>query len=204
MTEVKERNELSIFEELRFKPLKKVTTHVLPEEKTLKKLNVLYRKVDGIVYYWRKNINGTLLQANKYGQLIEVGDEGYDIDGDDVKPKKSSLKKYDGNIRVVTNEYNIPISYWEKSENGKLVEVNNSKEDATSLEFKVKIWLRNKAIDAVGLEIRSMKKKAYEYSKDELVKMIEIEENKMIEKGGWKALRMAAYSALGLPFLGFL
>ena len=34
--------------------------------------------------------------------------------------------------------------------------------------------------------------------------MIEIEENKMIEKGGWKALRMAAYSALGLPFLGFM
>ena len=56
MTEVKERNELSIFEELRFKPLKKVTTHVLPEAKTLKKLNVLYRKVDGILYYWRKNI----------------------------------------------------------------------------------------------------------------------------------------------------
>ena len=159
MTEVKKRNELSIFEELRFKPLKKVTTHVLPEEKTLKKLNVVYRKVDGIVYYW-KNINGTLLQANKYGQLIEVGDEGYDIDGDDVKPKKSSLKKYEGNIRVITNEYNIPISYWKKSENGNLVEVNNAKKaDALSIEQEVKAWVRNKAIDAVGLEIRSMKKK---------------------------------------------
>ena len=203
MTEVKKRNELSIFEELRFKPLNEVTTHELPEEKTLKKLNVLYRNVDGIVYYW-KNIKGSLWQANKYGELIEVGDEGYDIDGDDVKPKKSSLKKYDGNIRVVTNEYNIPISYWEKSENGNLVEVNNSKEEETSIEFKVKAWLRDKAIDAVGLEIRSMKKKAYEYSKDELMRMIEIEENKMIEKGGLKALRMAAFSALGLPFLGFL
>lgn len=203
MTKIKQRNELSIFEDFRIKQKINVIKHKVPEEKDLKKLNVLYRTFEGIVYYW-KNIKGTLLQSNKYGDLIEVGDEGYDIDGDDVKPKKSSLKKYDGNIRVVTNEYNIPISYWEKSENGKLVEVNNSKEDATSLEFKVKIWLRNKAIDAVGLEIRSMKKKAYEYSKDELVKMIEIEENKMIEKGGWKALRMAAYSALGLPFLGFL
>ena len=202
MTEVKKRNELSIFEELRFKPLKKVTTHVLPEEKTLKKLNVLYRKVDGIVYYW-KNITGTLLQANKYGQLIEVGDEGYDIDGDDVKPKKSSLKKYDGNIRVVTNEHNIPISYWEKSENGKLVEVNNSKEEATSLEFKVKIWLRNKAIEVVGLEIRSMKKKAYEYSKDELMSMIEIEEKKIITKKGWQGVRLAA-AAMGLGFLPFI
>ena len=203
MTKIKQRNELSIFEDFRIKQKINVIKHKVPEEKDLKKLNVLYRTFEGIVYYW-KNIKGTLLQSNKYGDLIEVGDEGYDIDGDDVKPKKSSLKKYDANIRVVTNEYNIPISYWEKSENGKLVEVNNSKEEATSLEFKVKIWLRNKAIDAVGLEIRSMKKKAYEYSKDELVKMIEIEENKMIEKGGWKALRMAAYSALGLPFLGFL
>ena len=49
-----------------------------------------------------------------------------------------------------------------------------------------------------------MKKKAYEYSKDELVKMIEIEENKMIEKGGWKALRMAALSTLGLSWLPFI
>ena len=49
-----------------------------------------------------------------------------------------------------------------------------------------------------------MKKKAYEYSKDELMSMIEKEENKLIKKGGWKAVRLAAYSALGLPFLGFL
>ena len=63
---------------------------------------------------------------------------------------------------------------------------------------------RNEAINAVGLEIRTMKKKAYEYSKKELMNMIEAEENKIIKKGGMKAVRIAALSAIGLPFLGFL
>ena len=49
-----------------------------------------------------------------------------------------------------------------------------------------------------------MKKKAYEYSKKELMNMIEAEENKIIKKGGMKAVRIAALSAIGLPFLGFL
>ena len=204
MTKIKQRNELSIFEDFRIKQKINVVKHKVPEEKDLKKLNVLYRTFEGIVYYW-KNIKGTLLQSNKYGELIEVGDEGYDIDGDDVKPKKSSLKKYDGNVRVVTNEYNIPISYWEKSENGNLVEVNNAKKaDALSIEQEVKAWVRNKAIDAVGLEIRSMKKKVYEYSKEELMNMIQDEENKLIKKGGWKALKVAALSSLGLSWLPFI
>ncbi len=77
-------------------------------------------------------------------------------------------------------------------------------EDDHSIELTVKSWLRDKAIGAVSLEISSMKKKAYEYSKDELMTMIEAEENKVIKKGGWKAVRIAALSALGLPFLGFL
>jgi hypothetical protein len=34
--------------------------------------------------------------------------------------------------------------------------------------------------------------------------MIEKEENKMIKKGGWKALRIAALSTLGLGWLPFL
>jgi hypothetical protein len=204
MTKIKQRNELSIFEDFRIKQKINVVKHKVPEEKDLKKLNILYRNFEGIVYYW-KNIKGTLLQANKYGELIEAGDEGYDIDGDDVKPKKSSLKKYEGNIRVITNEYNIPISYWKKSENGNLVEVNNAKKaDALSIEQEVKAWVRNKAIDAVGLEIRSMKKKAYEYSKDELMNMIQEEENKLIKKGGWKALKVAALSSLGLSWLPFI
>ena len=80
----------------------------------------------------------------------------------------------------------------------------NIKEKDGGVEFNIKSWLRNEAINAVGLEIRTMKKKAYEYSKKELMNMIEAEENKIIKKGGMKAVRIAALSAIGLPFLGFL
>jgi hypothetical protein len=202
MTEVKKRNELSIFEELRLKPLKKVTNDKFPKESELKKLNILYRNIDETVHYW-KYLNGYLCQVNKYGEFIDMGDNGYDFVGDDIEPKKSSLKKYDGNIRVVTNEYDIPISFWKINDNSQLVQVNNSKEE-TGIEFKIKAWLRDKAIEVVGLEIRSMKKKAYEYSKDELLKMIEVEEDKLIKKGGWKALKVAALSSLGLSWLPFI
>ena len=49
-----------------------------------------------------------------------------------------------------------------------------------------------------------MKKKAYEYSKKELMNMVEKEEDKLIKKGSWKALRIAAYSSLGLSWLPFI
>ena len=67
----------------------------------------------------------------------------------------------------------------------------NLKEGEKGIELKINSWLRDKAIDAVGLEIRTMKKKAYEYSKDELLSMIEEEEEKLVKKGGWKALKVA-------------
>ena len=70
-----------------------------------------------------------------------------------------------------------------------------------SIKFRVKCWLRNKAIDAMGLEIRNMKKKAYEYSKEELMEMIIAEESKVKRKMTWKGLRIAALSSLGLSWL---
>ena len=96
------------------------------------------------------------------------------------------------------------VTWWVEDKNGELIQVNTTKEGEGGIEFKIKSWLRNKAIDVVGLEIRSMKKNAYEYSKDELMGMIEEEENKMIKKGGWKALRVAALSTLGLGWLPFI
>ena len=80
----------------------------------------------------------------------------------------------------------------------------NLKEEEKGVEFKIKSWLRNEAIDVVGLEIRSMKKKAYEYSEDELEKMIIEQENIIIKKKGWKAVRMVALSSLGLGWLPFI
>ena len=205
MEKIKKRNELSIFEDFRLKQKIKVISHKAPDEKELKKLNIFYKinNENGIVSYW-KNFKGNLERVNKYGELITHGDEGYDIDLEE-EPNKNSLKKYDGSIRVLTNKYNIPISYWEKSDDGKLTEVNNKiNKDSLNVEYEIKAWLRNKAIDYVSLEIRNMKKKAYEYSHEELKNMIEAEENKLIKKGGWKAIRVAAMTALGISWVPFL
>jgi len=203
MTEVKKRNELSIFEELRLKP--DDFQSEVPKNDELE-------EIDDVYYYYnkklKKNIYWILIyfvwkQVNEYKIGLDDDDEDYQFNA----PKESILKKYKTDVKVYIEEKGKDMDYvtwWVEDKNGELIQVNTTKEGEGGIEFKIKSWLRNKAIDAVGLEIRSMKKKAYEYSKDELVKMIEIEENKMIEKGGWKALRMAAYSALGLPFLGFL
>ena len=203
MTEVKKRNELSIFEELRLKP-----DDFQSEVPKIEDLE----EIDDVYYYYNKKLKKNTYwiltdsgwkQVNEYKVGLDDDDEDYQFNA----PKESILKKYKSDVKVYIEEKGKDMDYvtwWVEDKNGELIQVNTAKEGEGGIEFKIKSWLRNKAIDAVGLEIRSMKKKAYEYSKDELVKMIEIEENKMIEKGGWKALRMAAYSALGLPFLGFL
>ena len=203
MTEVKKRNELSIFEELRLKP-----DDFQSEVPKIEDLE----EIDDVYYYYNKKLKKNTYwiltdsgwkQVNEYKVGLDDDDEDYQFNA----PKESILKKYKTDVKVYIEEKGKDMDYvtwWVEDKNGELIQVNTTKEGEGGIEFKIKSWLRNKAIDAVGLEIRSMKKKAYEYSKDELVKMIEIEEDKMIEKGGWKALRMAAYSALGLPFLGFL
>ena len=203
MTEVKKRNELSIFEELRLKP--DDVRDKPPKKNKLLEIDDIYFYYNGKLKkntYWISTDSGWK-QVNEYQVGLDDDDEDYQFN----VPKEFSLKKYITDVKVHIEEKGKDMDYvtwWVEDKNGELIQVNTTKEGEGGIEFKIKSWLRNKAIDAVGLEIRSMKKKAYEYSKDELVKMIEIEENKMIEKGGWKALRMAAYSALGLPFLGFL
>lgn len=203
MTEVKKRNELSIFEELRLKP-----DDFQSEVPKIEDLE----EIDDVYYYYNKKLKKNTYwiltdsgwkQVNEYKVGLDDDDEDYQFNA----PKESILKKYKTDVKVYIEEKGKDMDYvtwWVEDKNGELIQVNTTKEGEGGIEFKIKSWLRNKAIDAVGLEIRSMKKKAYEYSKDELMCMIEIEENKMIEKGGLKALRMAAFSALGLPFLGFL
>lgn len=198
------RNELSIFEELRLKPDD-------VREKPPKKNKLL--EIDGIYFYYnaklKKNTYWALneheyLQVNEYRLPLDTDDEDYQLN----KPKKSSLKKYETDVKMHYEEEdedgNVYYTWWKEDKNGELIQVNITKEEDAGVEFKIKSWLRNKAIDAVGLEIRSMKKKAYEYSKDELMKMIEEEENKLIKKGGWKAVRVAALSTLGLGWLPFI
>jgi hypothetical protein len=203
MEKNKKRNELSIFEELKLKPDD-------VRDKPPKKNKLL--EIDDIYFYYNRKLKKNTYwlltdsgwkQVNAYKEELADDDEDYQSD----VPKESSLKKYKTDVKVYIEEKGKDTDYgtwWVEDKNGELIQVNTTKEGEGGIEFKIKSWLRNKAIDAVGLEIRSMKKKAYEYSKDELMGMIEIEENKMIKKGGWKALRMAALSTLGLSWLPFI
>ena len=202
MKKNKQRNELSIFEELRLKPSTNARSpEHYPREYSLHKLNVLCKvdKKNNPISWWKKRPNGEFMQVNEFGEMIFSSDKRYEK----TIPKSENLKKNKSKILVTVNKYNMPVTYWVKDNEGDLIQVNLKEEDV-GVEMKIKSWLRDKAIGAVSLEISSMKKKAYEYSKDELMRMIEAEENKAIKKGGWKAVRIAALSALGLPFLGFL
>ena len=201
-----QRNELSIFEELRLKPTINTnarTAEHYPRDYSLHKLNVLCKvdKKNNPISWWKKRPNGELMHVNEFGEIIFSSDEGYEKN----IPNEATLKKNKSKILVTVNKYNMPITYWVKDNKGDLVQLNiKEKDEESGIEFKIKSWIRNKAIDVVGLEIRSMKKNAYEYSKDELMRMIKEEENKLIKKGGWKALRMAALSSLGLSWLPFI
>ena len=231
MKKNKQRNELSIFEELRLKPKIKEISAEKTKEFKIEKLNLLCRvdKNNSPISWWHKKKHGRLDQVTKFGRAIYAAD-----DSAEPNPKENLLKKYNNNVLAAFSIHGWPFFLWKKTSNGKLVQIdfsgkkitkkeeilnlkkdnegnlsitriiNSVSESEESIEFKIKSWIRDKAIAAVGLEIRSMKKKAYEYSKDELMGMIEEEENKMIKKGGWKALRVAALSTLGLGWLPFI
>ena len=199
---MKKKNELVIFEQFRLKPPTNARSREhYPREYSLHKLNVLCKvdKKNSPISWWKKRPNGEFMQVNEFGEMIFSSDKRFEK----TIPKSEDLKKNKSKILVTVNKYNMPVTYWVRDNEGDLIQVNLKKEDE-GVEMKIKSWIRNQAIDAVGLEIRSMKKKAYEYSEDELLRMIESEEKKIIKKKGWKAVRVAAFSALGLPFLGFL
>mgnify|MGYP006088077239 FL=1 len=202
MTEVKKRNELSIFEELRLKP-----DDFQSEVPKIEDLE----EIDDVYYYYNKKFKKNTYwvltepkytQVNEFRQNIDTDDENYQLN----VPKETSLNQFKTGVKVHIEEETedtIVCTWWKENENGKLIQVNRS-DETESVKFKLKSWLRNKAIDVVSLEIRTMKKKAYEYSSDELEKMIKEEENKIKEKGVFKALRIAAFSTLGLGWLPFL
>ena len=199
---MKKKNELVIFEQFRLKPQTNARSREhYPREYSLHKLNVLCKvdKKNNPISWWKRRPNGEFMQVNEFGEMIFSSDKRFEK----TIPKSENLKKNKSKILVTVNKYNMPVTYWVRDNEGDLIQVNLKKEDE-GVEMKIKSWLRDKAIDAVGLEIRSMKKKAYEYSKDELMDMIKKEESKLIKKGGWKAVRMAALSTLGLSWLPFI
>jgi hypothetical protein len=202
ITKTIKRNELAIFEELRLKIPTSLSNEV-PEKSELKKINNIfyyYNEKFKKNTYWQKNPTGRIVQVNQYGELIFSSNDEHQRN----IPKKFLLKKYKTDVRFHRDEHiKDCVTWWAEDKNGELVQVNVKKEDV-GIEFKIRSWLRNEAIDHVGLEIRSLKNKAYNYSKEELLEMIKEEEGKIIRKQGWKALRIAALSSLGLSWLPFV
>ena len=195
----KKRNEISIFQEFELKP--EDLSEEIPNKNDLLEINHVY-------YYYntafKKNTYWELTKP-KYTQVNEFG-ENLDTDHEDYQlniPKKSSLKKFKTNIKInieEEKEENYIVTWWDEDENGKLVQVNLS-DEGESVKFKMKAWLRKEAINAVKLEINTMKKRAYEYEKEELLQMIEKEEKKIIKKQGWKWVRRLALASLGIGFI---
>ena len=185
---------------------------VKKNKKKIKKLQLKKNKlliINDIYFYYNTKLKKNtywILTEPKYSQVTEYREQ-LDTDDEDYQlniPKKSSLKEYKTDVKIHVEEEGEDGDYctwWKENENGELIQVNIIKEEDAGVEFKIKSWLRNKAIDAVGLEIRNMKKKAYEYSKEELMEMIKVEESKIKSKMTWKGLRIAALSSLGLSWL---
>jgi len=193
------RNEIAIFEELRLK-IPTSLRNKAPEEHDLEKIDNIYYYYNEKFKkntYWQKNPAGRIVQVNEYGELVYSSNAEYQKN----IPKKSSLKKYKTNILVHVDQHiEDYITWWAPNKNGELVQVNIKKEDV-SVEFKIKSWLRNEAINIVSHEIRSMKNKAYKYSKEELMELIEKEENKIIKKQGWKWVKRAAMLYFGVGII---
>ena len=201
MTKIKQRNELSIFEDFRIKPpTTSINVENYPKKEDLHNLKLL-TKVDinnNPISWWKKNTKGRLTQVNQLGEVVFSGDKDY------LKeiPIESSLKKNQSKILVTINKYEAPISWWVKNLDGDLIQINIKDKDPDTM-LRLKSLLRNQAIDIVGLEIRSMKKKAYEYSKNELERMIKEEEKKIIKKKGWMGIRILA-ATMGIGFVPFI
>ena len=199
MTKIKKRNELSIFEELRLKP---------EDFRETPKIEDLV-EIDFVYYYYntkfKKNTYWILTepkftQVNEYSEGIDTDDEDYQLN----IPKINTLKKFETNVKChIEEETEDTIFYtWWQNKNGKLIQVNRT-DEIESVTFKLESWLRNQAIDVVGLEIRSMKKKAYEYSSKQLEKMIIDEEDKIKKKMGWRFIRIAA-AIMGFSYIPHL
>ena len=198
----KKRNELSIFEEFRIKKNvisnKKIQDH-FPNKNSLKRLNILCDVgTKNKPQSWWKKIRGKLHQVDEFGEFIYEDDKRF------IKeiPNENKLLKDKSNIFVCVNEYNIILTHWLKMKNGDLIQVNINEKEDFSLEKYIKSWLRDKAIENLGHEIRGFKKKAHEYSHEELQKMIEEHEKKIIKDKSMTGVRIAALSFFGLtPFL---
>lgn len=200
MVKNKKRNELSIFEELRLKP--DGVAPKIPNKEDLEPIEDIYFYYDKLLKkntYW-KFMDTEIVQVSQYGVRLDEDDEGYQ----DETPISSKLREYKTDVKIFVEEERDDIlicTWWKENEQGQLIQVNLEEE---GIKFQIQSKLRDKAIEAVSFEIRTMKKKAYEYSTDELLEMIKAEEKKLIKKGVMKTIRISVMSALGLSWLPFI
>ncbi len=195
----KKRNEISIFQEFELKP--EDLKEEIPKKEDLEPIEDIYFYHDRLLKrntYWRE-VDSELIQVDEYGVRLDEDDKDYQ----EEIPETSKLKEYKTDVRFFVEEEKedmIICTWWKENEQGQLIQVNLS-DEGESVKFKMKAWLRKEAINAVKLEINNMKKRAYEYEKEELLQMIEKEENKIIKKQGWKWVRRLALASLGIGFI---
>ena len=195
----KKRNEISIFQEFELKP--EDLKEEIPKKEDLEPIEDIYFYHDRLLKrntYWRE-VDSELIQVDEYGVSLDEDDKDYQ----EEIPETSKLKEYKTDVRFFVEEEKedmIICTWWKENEQGQLIQVNLS-DEGESVKFKMKAWLRKEAINAVKLEINTMKKRAYEYEKEELLQMIEKEENKIIKKQGWKWVRRLALASLGIGFI---
>lgn len=192
---MKKRNELAIFEDFRIKPesQNKETENKEPLEKL-----ILFCEVDKNKKpkkYWRKEKDETFVEVNEYG-LYQSG----------ANQPKTKLYGVDTKFFVRRNKFKVPVEWWVKEKSGEYKKVKSNiskkeKDEWQGFEFEIQSYLRNEAIKELSLEMKKMKKKAYEYKTEELKKLIEEKESKIIKEFGWKALKAAALASLGLGFI---
>jgi len=200
MEKNKKRNELFIFEELRLKP--DGVAPKIPNKEDLEPIEDLYFYYNKLLKkntYW-KFMDSELVQVNQYGVRLDEVDKDYQ----DEIPNTSNLREYKTDVKIFVEEERDDIlicTWWKENEHGQLTQVNLEEE---GIKFKMQSMLRDKAIEVVSFEIRSMKKKAYEYSTEELLEMIKAEERKLIKKGVMKSIRISVMSLLGLSWLPFV
>ncbi len=114
MKKNKQRNELSIFEELRLKPSKNEIwssedpPESSPREEDLKELNILCKvgKDNNPISWWKKRPNGEFMQVNEFGEVIFSGDKRYEK----TIPKSIEFCSRAGLNYVSCSPYRVPIA----------------------------------------------------------------------------------------------
>lgn len=192
------KNEIVIFEEFRLKPETKAIKVIDPkiDIQKLKKL-YLYKEPNQPDCFWTKGSDGNFISTDMYGSFSLINKS---------KPNLKKLQKFDTNFYVVLNKYKWPTQWWIKDSNKKLIRIYNKEEkksikvEETSLTFIIDSWIRNEAIKLVSAEMRTVKKRPYEYKTEEIEKLIKDKEKEIIRKNTWKAIRTLVFASLGLNF----